>query len=133
MSAKAVRFNRAVFVFGAVGLSVAGSRVASDPWEYVSWFIVLASVDLLVVADVGREIDQVASVLANSSGVEITRARRDVVRARAPRWLPWGLVAAALLVVAAVLVLLLTAGRVHHKPAAESESRARVARVAECL
>jgi hypothetical protein len=102
LTAAAVRYHRVLFVVGTVVLAVAGSRVANDLSEYGSWILVAASVGMIAASDVAREMEQVATVLAESSRAEIGTARRDVVEARSPRWLPWALIGSVLLLVATI-------------------------------
>lgn len=97
-----VQFHRLLFVLGTVGIAVSASRVANNPEEYGSWCLTLAAVVILVMSDVGREIELVAQSLAASSGFEVGRARRDVANARAPRWFPVCTALAVTLILASI-------------------------------
>jgi hypothetical protein len=97
-----VRAHRSILVLSTVVLSIAGSRVASTPGDWTDWLFLVAAAIMLFVADICREIDEVARQLAVSSSRTPQQARRDVFQAQAPKR------TVSLLAVAVVLAIIAT-------------------------
>lgn len=82
-----IRFHRASLVAGTVGLSIAGSRIATEGVELGSWILLAGSGLIVVLADMFREIEDNARALASTAGARVGSARRDLLATRRPRLL----------------------------------------------
>src|SRR5713101_7912257 len=111
-----VPFHRALLVGATIGIAISGSRIASDPSEAASWLFLGGCGLFLLLADISRNINEAAGVLAASSGEARSVALRDIYSARGPAAARWLVLIAILLLLAGVILYAIDDGSDHASP-----------------
>jgi hypothetical protein len=99
-----VRMHRLLLVSGTTGLAIAGSRVASNPLDFVWVCLLIAFGVLLWVSDVCRVVDERSVLLARDTKVSYSKATSDYLRGADFLKIVVALVCVVVLLVAATLL-----------------------------